>query len=266
MFSATMTRSVITLTLIACLTIGCGSSGSGGGGQTQGPYNVVGNWQVTFSSAVGASSSGLGAIDSAGVAAFFDNSGDIFQLPTITRASSFSGNLNAYAVNGDPFAGGVYIITDPAQGTVTSASSISGTFTASGSSGTFSLTPFSPLTGGGAAPSGAYNAKLLGFSDVVSFNFGSSGAFSGSDSPNLQAPGCGFNGTLNQQGSSNVFDISYTTMASNSCIAYTVTGTAFQSKNDYFNVNNGADASYYYAMILTSSVQNVRPYVIVIYQ
>lgn len=254
----------IALAVLACVTINCGSSSSGGG--QQGPFNVVGNWQVSFSSVVGASSSGLGVIDKAGVATFFDNGGNIFQLPTISGASSFSGNLNAYAVNSSPFSGGVYSITDSAQGTVTSASTVNGTFTTSASSGTFALTQASPLSGGLTTPSGAYNAKVLGFSDVVSFNFGSNGTFTGSDNPNSQVPGCGFTGAITQQGANNVFDISYTAAATNSCAGYTDTGVAFQSSTDYFNVNNGADASYFYVIVLTSTAQNVRPYVIVIYQ
>lgn len=253
-----------TLVFLATFVVSCGSSNSGGGGK-QGPYDVVGNWQVQFSTVVGASNYGFGAIDSGGVAAFFDSSGNIFQLPAISGVSSFSGNLNAYAVNGSPFSGGVYSITDPAQGTVTSSTAVGGTFSTSGSSGTFTVSPYSPVTGSLVPLSGAYQAKYLGFSDVVSFNFGSNGAFTGTDAANIQASGCGFSGTITQQGSSNVFDISYSTIAGNGCVANTVTGIAFQSNRDYFDVDNGADASYFYAIILTSTVQSVRPYVVVIY-
>jgi len=250
---------------VAGLTLSCGSSTSGGG-QHQGSYNVVGNWQVGFSVTVGASNGGMGAIDSTGVAAFFDTGGNIFQLPTITGTSTFSGSLNAYAENANPFPGGVYSLTDSAQGTVTSATTIGGTFTALGTPGTFNLVPFSPLSGANVPLSGAYRAKFLGFTDVVNFNFASDGTFTGSDDPSIQIPGCGFNGTLTQQGSSNVFDMTFSTMASNSCIATNETGIAFQSKIDYFNVNNGADTNYFYVMMLTSTLQTVRPYVIVIYQ
>ena len=214
---------------------------------------------------IGASTSGFGAIDSAGLAAFLDTSGNIFQLPTISGVSSFSGNLNAYALNASPFPGGVYSITDAAQGTVTSATNVNGTFTGS-SSGTFTVSPYSPITGSYVPLSGTYQAKFLGFSDVVSFTFATNGTFTGSDDPSIQIPGCGFTGNLTQQGSSNVFDISYITVASNSCIPNTETGIAFQSQTDYFNINNGADATYFYVIMLTSTVQSVRPYVIVIYQ
>ena len=250
--------------LLACFLLSCGSSSSGGGG-AKGPYDVVGNWQVGFSSTVGASSSGFGVIDSAGLAGFFDNSGNIFQLPAINGATSFSGNLNAYAVNGNPFSGGVYDLSGTAQGTVSSAIVIAGHFTASGTSGTFTVDPYSPLSGSYAPLLGAYNAKLLGFVDVVNFTFASNGSFTGADAPNSQASGCAFNGTLTQQGSSDVFDISYSTIASNGCVANTLTGVAFESNRDYFNVNNGADSAYFYAIMLTSTVQE-RPYVIVIYQ
>jgi len=93
---------LVVLTLLGATINSCGGgSGSGGVGGNNGPYSVVGNWQASCSAAVGATTSGYGAIDSSGLAAFFDTSGDIVQLPTITGAKSFSGNVTAYAVNGN---------------------------------------------------------------------------------------------------------------------------------------------------------------------
>jgi hypothetical protein len=249
--------------VLAFLSSNCGSSSSHVGMQ---PFDVAGTWQLNFSAIVGESNFGNGAIDSAGVAAFFDLGGNIYQMPAISGASTFSGPFTVNSVNGTFFNGGNPVITGSAQGTVTSATTIQGSFTTPGVTGTFTATPSAQLNGGNVPLSGAYKGKFLGFSDSVSFNFMANGTFSGSDAPTPQLSGCAINGALTQQGSSNVFDIAFSTTASNSCIAASETGIGFQSHSDYFNVNNGADATYFYAIMLTSSLQSQRPYVIVIYQ
>jgi len=253
--------SFVFLTLLGAMTISCGSSGSGS--KDTGPFNVVGNWQANFSADVGATTTGYGAIDSSGLGAFFDTSGNIVQLPSITGAKSFSGNLTAYAVNGTFFPGGTVIVTDTAQGNVNSATSISGTFTGS-PSGSFSVAPFSPLGGSAVPLSGAFNGKIIGFADTLTFTFSLGGSFTGGD---FAGPGstCNLNGTLTQQGTNNVFDITYNS-ASGSCTPDTQTGIAFESKTDYFNVNGGASANYLHVILLTSTLTQVRPYVVVIYQ
>jgi hypothetical protein len=254
---------LVVLLVLAFSGSNCGSSSSHFGGMQ--PFNVTGTWQLNFSAIVGESNFGDGAIDSAGVAAFFDLGGNIYQMPAISGASTFSGPFTVNSVNGAFFTGGSPVITGSAQGTVASATAIQGNFTTPSVTGTFTAAPSAQLSGGNVPLSGAYNGKFLGFSDSVSFNFGANGTFTGSDAPSPQLPGCGINGTLSQQGSSNVFDIAFSTTASNSCIAASETGIAFQSHSDYFNVNSGADATYFYAIMLTSS-QSQRPYVIVIYQ
>jgi hypothetical protein len=255
--------SFVFLALLGTMTISCGGSSGSGGGNT-GPYNVVGNWQANFSANVGATAVGYGAMDSSGLGAFFDTSGNIVQLPTITGAKSFSGNLTAYAVNGTFFTGGTVIVTDTAQGNVNSATSITGTFTGS-PSGNFSVVPYSPLGGSVVAISGAMNGKITGFIDTLNLTFASNGSFTGVDSSDPQIPGCDVNGTLTQVGTSNVFDVTYNEGPGN-CTPNTQTGIAFESKTDYFNVNGGADATYLYVILLTSTLTQVRPYVVIIYQ
>jgi len=239
------------------LCMSCGSSGSGGGA---GPFNVVGDWQVHFTADVGATTTGYGAIDSAGLAAFIDTSGNIVKFPAITGANSFSGTVTAYAVNGTSFPGGNVTVTDTAQGDVNSATSITGTLTGT-PSGSFSITP---LNSSVVAISGAMQGKVIGFSDTLSLTFSSNGSFSGGDFPN-PVTACSVNGTLNQQGTANVFDVTYN--LGPTCTSDTQTGIAFQSKTDYFNVNGGADASYLYVILLTTTLPGqVHPYVVVIYQ
>ncbi|MBZ5681491.1 MAG: hypothetical protein LAO24_15430 [Acidobacteriia bacterium] len=260
--NSVLVLSFVFLTLLGAMTISCGGSYGSGGGNT-GPYNVVGNWQATFSANVGATTVGYGAIDSSGLGAVFDTSGNIVQLPTITGAKSFSGNLTAYAVNGTFFTGGAVSVTDTAQGNVSSATSITGAFTGS-PSGTFSAAPFSPLSGSVVAISGAMNGKITGFVDTLQLTFSSNGSFTGAD---FAGPGstCNVNGTLTQEGTNNVFDVTYNE-GPGSCSPNTQTGIAFESKTDYFNVNGGADATYLYMILLTSTAAQVRPYVVIIYQ
>jgi hypothetical protein len=255
------------LILLGAMTVSCSSSGSGGnssgsGGNT-GPFNVVGNWQAVFSANVGANLYGYGVIDSSGLSAFFDASGNIVQLPTITGTKSFSGSLTAYAVNGTFFPGGAVMVTDSAQGTVNSATSITGAFTGS-PSGDFAVTGFSPLSGSVVPPSGTMQGEITGFADTLELTFTSGGAFTGAD---FAGPGstCNLIGTLTQEGTSNVFDVIYNS-ASGDCYLNSQTGVAFESTTDYFNVNGGADSSYLYMILLTSKLTQVRPSVMVIYQ
>jgi hypothetical protein len=255
--------SFIFLALLGVVTMSCGGS-SGSGGGNNGPYNVVGDWQVNFSAGVGATTFGYGAIDSSGLGAFFDTSGNIVQLPMITGAKSFSGNLTAYAVNGTFFSNGTAVATDTAQGNVNSATSIAGTFTGN-PSGTFSVAPYAALGGSAVAISGTMNGKITGFVDTLSLTFAPNGTFTGADFPNPQSPGCDVNGTLAQQGTSNVFDVTYNEGPGN-CLSNTQTGIAFESTTDYFNVNGGADATYLYLILLTSQLTQVHPYVVIIYQ
>jgi hypothetical protein len=72
-------------------------------------------------------------------------------------------------------------------------------------------------------------------------------------------------GTLVQEGTSNIFDVTYQTV-SGSCSASTETGIAFESRTDYFNVNGGVDSSYLYVIMLTSTFAPMRPAVYVVYQ
>ncbi|HWZ83920.1 MAG TPA: hypothetical protein VNW47_14915 [Terriglobales bacterium] len=240
------------------MTISCGGSSNSGSG---GPFNVVGSWQVNFNFDVGATATGFGAINSAGLGAFLDTSGNIVVLPTITGASSFSGNLTAYAVNPTFFPNGTPVETDTAQGKVNSATSITGTFASSTtSSGTFSISPYSALSGAPVALSGTLHGNEIGFVNTLLLTFAPDGTFTGGDNF-----GCNLSGTLAQEKSSNVFDVTFANV-SGACSSDARTGIAFESKTDFFNVNGGADATYFYMMLLTSNLNNVRPGVIVIYQ
>jgi hypothetical protein len=248
------------LLLMAALTISCGSS-SGTQPCTGGPYNAVGNWQMTVTDAGGAGSLTMyGAIDAAGLALFFDNStsagtGDSAQLPAISGSCSFSGNITAYAEPGGPDSGSV--VTDSSQGNVTSNSALKGTFSGS-ASGTFSATAFSPLTGSATALSGgrtgSVQGALNGQAVLLPLTFTPAGSNNSMTFTTNQvlSQNCSVTGTLTQLGTNNVFDVSITFAGTSCAITGTFSGIGFESGTDYFDINGGNQETYLYADILDS--------------
>ena len=245
------------LAALAALSIGCGSSSNPTTACTGGPYNVVGPWQITVTTS-SATVKGYGAIDSAGLALFFDNTqptstGDTLQMPTLTGACSFSGNVTDYSEPGGPSSG--MALTDAVQGNVTSSTAISGTLTGS-PTGTISMTSFSPLTGSVTAVSGAKTGTVQGALNgqpvVLSLMFTPGGSDNSMTFATVNLAGCEANGTFTEQTTSNVFDVSITLMPT--CpITGTFTGVGFESSSDYFNLNGGNSDTYLYADILDSS-------------
>ena len=253
---------VISLAAWCALTIACGGGSSNKTTTcTGGPYNVVGDWKITTQSG-GGSVTGYGAIDSAGLALFFDNSlstgntGDTVELPTISGSCSFSGNIIDYEEPGGPFSG--QSVSDTAQGNVTSATALNGTFSGTGSSGTFSAATFSPLTGTVGVVTGSKNGEVQGAINgqpiLLPLGFSASGtgdsmSFTGSNQV------CSATGTFTQVGTANVFDVSitFTTTGSTACaLTGTFTGIGFESSTDYFGIHGNATDTYLYADILAS--------------
>jgi hypothetical protein len=249
------------LCMIGAMTISCGSSNSSTVKPcTGGPYNVVGPWQMTVTdNGVAGSVTLYGAIDSSGLALFFDNSqlsgsGDTVQLPTITGACSFSGNVTAYGEPGGPNSG--VVGTNPVQGNVTSSTAISGTFSGN-PSGTISLVPLSALgTGTVTAVTGQKLGVVQGSfslqSILLSLTFSQSGSNNSMSFTTTNLAGCLANGTFTEVGTSNVFDVSLTLMPT--CpITGTFTGLGFESSTDYFGPNGGHPDTYLYMNILDST-------------
>jgi len=249
------------------MLINCGgsSSSSSGGGNGGGPYDVVGNWQTNLN-ASGESVPFVGVINSQGQALLFgdavpdlqdiDYVGDTWQLPTITGASSFSGTTSIYAVLGTQLPGGGTVDTVSMQGTVNSATSITG----KSSSGSVTLSAYSPLTGSVTAFSG----NTSGWFDENGFNLafkptgsGQSMSFTGSNNF-----GCDISGTFTQEGTHNVFDVSMTITGTVDCpITGSMTGLGFESNSDYLNINEWQPGTYLYADMMAST-----PIVFEIYQ
>ncbi|HWW16097.1 MAG TPA: hypothetical protein VN310_15670 [Candidatus Dormibacteraeota bacterium] len=253
-----LSLSLLCLLAICSMTINCGSSSSSnGGGQncTGGPFNVVGDWQITVSdSGGGGTTNGFGAINSAGLALFFDTSGDSLALPTITGTSCFSGSTTAY---GPPGLGGG-AIADASQGTVNSATSISGSFTGTGGnpSGTISATSYSPESSV-TALSGAMLGEIASEAVILDLTFtpgpsNSSMTFTGSNGFSCDVSGSFSQEAAGNVASINVFDVSMTFSGTGCPTATTaaIAGLGFESSSDYFGFNLGAAATYLYADML----------------
>ncbi len=238
--------SIVALAVFGVITISCGSSSSTTNTAcTGGPYNVVGDWNGTF---VGSgTTNAIGAIDTSGLAVFFDTSGDTALLPSITGTCSFSGSETIYSsfINGGGSAVGTAI------GTVNSATSITGAENIGGGSATFTLSPAAPLSVAPTALSGNMIGQVGGGGDLLNLAFTPSGTGAGMNFTGTDiTTSCTVNGTFTQQGTTNVFDVSYSIASSGSCTASTSSGIAFESSTDYFAVNGLQTVTYLYADVL----------------
>ena len=239
--------SFASLVLIGAMTVGCGNSSLGGKTAcTGGPYDVVGDWSITFNNN-NVPQISPGVINSAGLAVFFDNGGNEIVMPSITGTCSFSGNLTIYI--GLVNFGGTKSF--PAQGTVGPGPipAISGTFGTNTGSGSFNFVPFASLSALSGPPTALNsNMTLLDASSpvanwlqirVMPSGIGNSAnmTLSGTDGLN-----CNVTGTFTQEGSNganlNVFDTSITFTGTGCPTTGTLTGVGFESDVDYIGFDN----------------------------
>jgi hypothetical protein len=250
-----LSLSLLCLLAICALTINCGGSSNSNTTNGGGPYDVVGDWQINLSGS-GGSTGGYGVINSSGEALFFDSVGETLELPTITGASSFSGTVTLF----DP---GDIITTASVQGTVNSATSISGTLSGN-LSATASATSYSPVTSVTALTGAMTGQSLSGvFVDLTLTPTGtnSSMSFTGS------FVSCDVTGTFTQEGGDvatlNVFDVQMT-FSGTGCATpttSTITGLGFESSSDYFTFNCSTSGTYLYADMLDPA----GPFILEIY-
>jgi len=254
--------SLVCLALICIATPNCGSSSQSSAST---PYDVVGNWQSIVSTNSG-SVLYLGGIDSQGTSLFLAPNvyglgvvnpsafvGDTWELPTITGASSFSGASTLYAAPGTQLPSGGTSQTLSSRGTVISDSSI----TLTNSSGAFTLTSATPLTGAAKALSGVMTGVLNGETGPGPWQLAFAQASGGGQSMSFTTSGtatCSVAGTFTQVGTSNVFDVSM--MFSDFCglpAGTSFRGLGFESDTDYFSYNAGQAGTYLYADVLVPS-------------
>jgi len=259
-----MRRAILSLLSLACVALMCvlaANCGSSGSSRSGGPYNVVGTWESDLSGSIGTAVF-AGAIDSQGTTLLFainnpNAVGDTWQLPTITGASSFSGETTLYAAPGTQLPdGGGSSQSVSIQGTVNSDTLI----TVTNSNGKFSLSAENLLIGSSvSALSGAMTGVINdGTQDGPSFPLVFTPTSSGSNqSMSFVTSGtatCSVSGSFTQVGTANVFDVSMT--FSGVCPVSSGTqlsGLGFESSTDYFNDNAGQAGTYLYADALAST-------------
>jgi hypothetical protein len=245
-----LSLSLLCLLAICALTINCGgSSNSNTTSCTGGPYDVVGDWNLTFNGVAGSA----GLINTSGLALFFDGDGDVVALPSITGSCSFSGTSTLY----ESLLGGAETVTGSTTGNVSSATSI--TATASSSSGTITLSaaPISPLSGAPTALSGSEWEGVIQadpFGNIWNLTFALTGTGQSMTLSGTSTNGegtCTVSGTLTQEGSNNIFD-SALAFSGSGCPFPSINGLALESNSDYFDVTGGAAGTYLYAISSTS--------------
>jgi len=240
-----MLRKLVSSLPLACLALYCAVTTSCGGSSSTppppppGPFNVAGNWQLSVTGF-----SGLGIINSTGQAVLFDNAGQTVVMPTITGVNKFSGSVTAYQF---PPNGPTVVST--VSGTVSSATSISGTITNSSGTGNFTLSPTIPLSGAIALPSGAKTGEPMGVANILQVSFASNGSITGTD-----GVGCTVTGNVTQDHTYNVFAVTLNSAGGVGCIG-NLTGIGLESSSDYFNFNGGAPDTYFYVVFLTGQAQ-----------
>jgi len=244
-----LSLSLLLVLAICAMTVNCGGSSNSNTTTacTGGPYDVVGDWNLTFNGASGSA----GVINTAGSALFFDSFGDVVVLPTVTGSCSFTGTSTLY----ESLPGGGETVAGPTTGNVTSDTSITGTATSSSGTITLSAAPISPFSG---APTALTGSQYLGViegdpdANIFELTFTPTGTGQGMTvSGTNVGDTCTVTGTLTQEGSNNVFD-SVIAFSGSGCFFSSINGLALESNSDYFTADGGAAGTYLYAISSSS--------------
>jgi len=240
------------LVFVAAMIVSCGSSSNNHLTTTctGGPFNVVGDWDGTLS-LNGSTFNVAGVINTQGEALFFDadsessedpNFGSVAALPTITGACSFSGTVTLFQAPSSTDASSTLSVT----GSVSSATAITLSGSSQGTTDTFTLNSFNPLTGSLGPVTGSQDAEIAQGAILPTLTFtnptGNNMMFNSGDAS------CGVNGSFTQEGTNNVFDVSITFSGTAGCVTGTLTGLGFESNTDIFGFNGGVAGTYLYAI------------------
>lgn len=228
-----MKRSLAIFAAFAALMLAsCGGGSpapSGGSGPQQNEaVTVNGAFGGTYTVQGAGSLNVLGAISQSGFGFFADSHGFLYVLPSLSTSGGLSGTLNGYSPPGGTFPNS----SPTAQFSVTgsadaSGTSITGTFSSSGESGTFSLSPLTMLKPSLAGMAGTYSGFYIG-SGLASVNLtiASDGTVTGSD-----GTGCTIAGKITAA-SGGIFTFAANSGTGVDC-AGQLTGIAFESGSDF---------------------------------
>lgn len=231
------------------LLAGCGG---GGGGYNSGtppvliPVQGVYFGSYTISGTPG-STAVYGAIQSGGYGYFADTGGVSYVLSSLTDSGAYSGTLTAYAPLGQTFPTGSNMAMFSVNGTATDNGSyvaaVTGNFTGSGESGSFTIN-YQPITTN-ALSLGALAGSYAGFywgssSTSISLTVTASGSFSGSD-----GYGCQISGTLTPVPGYDLVQVTASSTGQPVC-AGTLAGLGFESTQDLSGQFSHAAGTYVY--------------------
>jgi hypothetical protein len=231
--------------LVTVLLAGCGGGGgsSGSGSSSMGDpvtYDIQSTWSGSYSiSGEPADVPVTAVIAQSGYGFFYDSNGDVYVLPTLDGGPILSGTLTAYAPKGTTFPDGKATEQFQVTGSVSN-TTISGTFSGNGETGSFSLATFTSFTGTPSIIAGQWQGYYVGTtSSAVDITMNTNGSFTGSD-----ADGCTISGSLTEIQSTNIFQVSVNSVGAG--CAGQLSGLAFESSSDYNNLFGGAMGTYYY--------------------
>ncbi len=244
-------RPAIILAMVTALLTACGGGGGGyGGGSSSGstPIPVQGVYFGTYSiSGTPGSTAVYGAIQSGGYGYFADTQGVTYMLSSLTDSGAYSGTLTAYAPPGQTFPTGSNMATFSVSGTATDNGSyvtaVSGNFTGSGESGSFTIN-YQPITSTALSLSGlagSYSGFYWGSNSTsIALTVNASGSFSGSD-----GDGCQISGTLIPVPGYDLVQVTASSTGQPVC-AGTLTGLGFESTQDISGQFSHAAGTYMY--------------------
>lgn len=245
-----MIRRAILIALLALLSA-CG----GGGGTAYSTVPVAGSpasqvqglWIGNLTDNGNSSSVIYAAIAQGGFAFFFGSDGTLYVLSPFNGAATQTGTLSAFAPAGSSLSNGQTQETFAVTETVTS-SSIQGSFSGNGETGTFSLVPTTPLKETPSIVAGNWQGYYLGTgSPAVAIRVQPGGIFTGND-----ADGCALNGAIKQlQSGQNLFGVDLDQTGS-TCLGQ-LKGLAFESDTDLGGLFGGTTGIYYYFGVSNAS-------------
>ena len=242
-------RSAVILVMAAALLTGCGGGGGGYSSSTPpAPIPVQGVYFGTYSiNGTPGSTPVYGAIQSGGYGYFADTQGVSYVLSSLTDSGSYSGTLTAYAPPGQTFPTGSstasFSVSGGASDNGSYVTAVSGSFTGSGESGSFTIN-YQPITINALslnALAGSYSGYYWGSgSTSIALTVNASGSFSGSD-----GYGCQLSGTLTPVPGYDLVQVTASSTGQPVC-AGALSGLGFESTQDLSGQFSHAAGTYVY--------------------
>ncbi len=242
-------KPAIVILVSMVLLAGCG--GGGGGYSSSTPPAMIPVQGVYFGSYTINGTSGstpvYGAIQSGGYGYFANTQGVTYVLSSLTDSGTYSGTLTAYAPPGQTFPSGQNMANFSVSGTATDNGSyvtaVSGSFTGSGESGSFTIN-YQPITTNAlslSALAGSYSGYYWGSgSTSIALTVNASGSFSGSD-----GYGCQLSGTLTPVPGYDLVQVTASSTGQPVC-AGALSGLGFESTQDLSGQFSHAAGTYVY--------------------